>query len=166
MCKHFENWSEKLTTALLKVMSHITLFQIWGSVCSVLAVPRRKLHCKNFDLSKWYILLNQTSELLPSRHIRLTIINFDNAESQIVKMTNLGSFYEKCLHLFDRNFSTFSLMFQLRLTSPHGWQVRGEIFEAVRTSCWLRLAVLRAIIFFTCKVFWDAVLFTFALFTE
>ena len=50
-------------------------------------------------------------------------------------MTTLGSCYECCLHLLDRNDATFFLMVQLRVTSHHGWHVKGDIFEAVLTSC-------------------------------
>ena len=39
-------------------------------------------------------------------------------------------------------------MFQVRVTSPHGWQVRLESWEAVLTSYWLIIAILGARNFF------------------
>ena len=39
-------------------------------------------------------------------------------ESQIEKLTTLGSDYEVCLHLFDRSCATF-LAFHVTVTSPH-----------------------------------------------
>ena len=74
------------------------------------------------QMSKWLILVNKTSELFFQVGTnRLSIIKIDNTcpECQIVKMTALGSDYESCLHLFDRNYATFFLMLQLRVTNPN-----------------------------------------------
>ena len=46
-------------------------------------------------------------------HNRLSIISISE---------NLGPDYES-LYLFDRNYATFFLMYQLRVTIPHDWQV-------------------------------------------
>ena len=88
-----------------------------------------------------------------------------STESQIVEMTTLRSFHENWLQRFDQNYATLFLMFQLRVTSLHDWQVKREIFEAFLTSCWLILAILKAVSFFTGNVYLGHLdLFLFAYF--
>ena len=93
------------------------MFRLEGSVGSFVDVPKNIY--KNFDLSKKLVLINKRSELLPRRRMPLPIIKINSTESQILKMSSLGSQSECWIHLIHRSCSTFYLMFQLKVTSPH-----------------------------------------------
>ena len=63
-------------------------------------------------------------------------------------MAILGSDYENCLDLLDRNHATLTLMFQLKLTIPQDRQVTLTISNAV-LAFW---SLILASNFFKCKV--------------
>ena len=98
--------------------------------------PKRNVEIKNFDLSKWLILRNRTSELLSCRD--LPPINHQNWHWISNFETDTFRF-RSCLQLFDVSLNSHK----------SSWLIRNEeFFEAVLKSCWVVVTILRAGLFY------------------
>ena len=105
--------------------------------------------CKKFKLSKWLIVVNETSDFFQVILYRLSIIRTDTStDSQSMKMTIKGWNDESWLDTFNRIYAIFTLIFEMKVIRAYDWQVSYE----VSTYCLPTVAILILEIF-TCNIF-------------
>ena len=143
----FDHWYKKWTTAFKKVLFYNVLNMRQCGQCNRCPQKNRyiwKSRAPKFELVN--ICEQDIGTSVKSAHTACQL-------SKITHALNLKlwkfEFRLLKLHNFDQSYATFTSfsMIQSRAPSQHDWQVKLETFEAILVSCWLRLAILRALYF-------------------